>query len=66
MTLGVARTGPLIGHRDYVGFGRYSTTDNQAELLPRLRAERARRALYAGCDRAPLGWERTPIEAMGK
>lgn len=47
---------------------RYHCTDNQAELLPRLRAALALRdrqaappeqirALYAGCDRAPLNWE---------
>lgn len=35
----------------------FRSIDNQAELLPRLRAEKARRALYAGCDRAPFNWE---------
>lgn len=44
------------------------STDYQAELLPRVRLERLRREaeaipdavrleLYAGCDRAPFGWE---------
>lgn len=35
----------------------FRSTDNQADLLPRLRAEKLKRALYAGCDRAPLNWE---------
>lgn len=33
------------------------STDNQAELLPRVLAERTRREIYSHCDRAPLGWE---------
>lgn len=36
---------------------RFAQIDNQAELLPRFRRERARRDLYAGCERAPFGWE---------
>lgn len=35
----------------------FHTADNQPALLPRIRAEKLRRALYAGCERAPLGWE---------
>lgn len=46
----------------------FHTADNQPALLPRIRAARAarsaqieqehlRRALYAACERAPLGWE---------
>ena len=46
----------------------FHTADNQADLLPLIRAEKAirerlreqhklRRALYAACERAPLGWE---------
>lgn len=26
-------------------------------LLPRIRTEKLRRALYQNCERAPLGWE---------
>lgn len=36
---------------------RIAVTDNQSAMLPAIRAERARRALYASCDRAPFGWE---------
>lgn len=35
----------------------FHTADNQREMLPRIRAAKLRRALYAACDRAPLGWE---------
>lgn len=38
----------------------FRSTDNQVELLPRLRAEKLKRALYAGCDRAPFQWELRP------
>lgn len=33
-------------------------TSADPSLIDRVRAERARRALYANCDRAPLGWEK--------
>jgi hypothetical protein len=36
----------------------YACTDNQAALLPKIRAERLRRALLAHCERAPLGWDK--------
>ncbi|MBV7259683.1 hypothetical protein [Erythrobacter crassostreae] len=46
------------------GHGRYlntittsRTTDNQEKVVSDVLRERARRALYADCDRAPLGWE---------
>lgn len=32
--------------------------DNQGDLVPRVMEERARRALYAECERAPFGWEK--------
>ena len=35
----------------------FHITDNHADLLPRIRTEKLRRALYAACERAPLGWE---------
>ena len=35
----------------------FHTADNQPALLPKIRTEKLRRALYAGCERAPLGWE---------
>jgi hypothetical protein len=47
----------LPGHRSYSGPASARVTDNQAEMLPLIRAERARRALYADCERAPVGWE---------
>lgn len=37
---------------------RFICEDNQDEMLPKLREVRARRALYAECERAPLGWEK--------
>lgn len=36
---------------------RYHQQDNQQALLPRILAERARRALLAQCERAAPGWE---------
>ncbi len=46
------------------GHGRYlnvitttRSTDNQEQVVRDVLQERARRALYANCDRAPLGWE---------
>ena len=36
----------------------FHTVDNQPALLPRIRAEKLRRALYAACERAPLGWDK--------
>lgn len=29
-------------------------------LLPRIRTEKLRRALYQNCERAPLGWDKVP------
>lgn len=37
---------------------RYVTCDYQETLLPHFREARARRELYANCERAPLGWEK--------
>lgn len=56
------------GHRLRMGGGRIGAAiDNQAMLIPLVIAEKARRHaaanpdlardLYAGCERAPLGWE---------
>nr|WP_298926960.1 hypothetical protein [uncultured Erythrobacter sp.] len=46
------------------GHGRYlnavatsRSTDNQEKVVGDMLRERARRALYADCDRAPLDWE---------
>ena len=36
----------------------FHTADNQPALLPRILHERARRALYQNCERAPLGWDK--------
>lgn len=44
---------PQRGHRCYSGPVRVHTSDHTADAL----ARRARWHLYAGDDRAPLGWE---------
>ena len=41
------------GHNAMLGSGAPRCTDNQADLIPQVMAERQRRALYAGDDRAP-------------
>ena len=52
------RREPRKGHAGYLNFGsRSRTVDNQEEVVNAVLQERARRALYASCDRAPLGWE---------
>ena len=46
------------GHRRYLNIQtRNRVTDNQPRVVEALRREKARQALYAGCERAPLGWE---------
>ncbi|WP_226018463.1 hypothetical protein [Novosphingobium sp. FKTRR1] len=45
------------GHRSRRGPGSITCIDNQAALLPDVLRERARRALYLACERAPIGWE---------
>lgn len=46
------------GHRSYLSPASSSrTTNNQDQVVSDMLRERARRALYADCDRAPLGWE---------
>ncbi|MBV7267495.1 hypothetical protein [Erythrobacter ani] len=46
------------GHRSYLTpVGTCRTVDNQELVVSAMLQERARRALYADCDRAPLGWE---------
>lgn len=50
-----SRTAPDQGHRFYsTSAPTFHCTDNNAEVLRR----RACWDLYAGCDRAPLNWER--------
>ncbi len=52
------RSEAKTGHGGYLNLVTTSrTVDNQEAVLDAVRAERARRALYADCDRAPLGWE---------
>lgn len=48
---------PMHGHRTYIGPG--SSTPGQAThgLVAAVVAERLRRAAYASCERAPMGWE---------
>ncbi|MGD9470643.1 MAG: hypothetical protein AB7G24_00935 [Novosphingobium sp.] len=47
-----------FGHLRYCRGVLVRTTDNQPSLLPAILRERARRALYAGCDPAPFNWEK--------
>jgi hypothetical protein len=57
-TANISGGAPTRAQRDgMTPIPRFICTDNQHDLLPRVRAERARRAAYAACDRAPLGWE---------
>ncbi|MBD2842169.1 hypothetical protein [Erythrobacter rubeus] len=52
------RTEHKNGHRGYLSPSSASrTVDNQEAVVSAMLQERARRALYADCDRAPLGWE---------
>jgi hypothetical protein len=51
-----ARKPAMPGHRAYSGPAAARSTSNPA-LVEQVRTERARRALYAGCERAPVGWE---------
>lgn len=44
---------PMQGHLAYQGAPRFHVQDNNADARARL----ARWHLYAGCDRAPAGWE---------
>jgi len=47
------------GHGAYLNIGvSFQFVDNQAQAVEALTKERARRSLYAGCDRAPLDWEK--------
>ena len=47
------RAQPAPGHRGNSGTASSRTTNNMASVLQAVLAERRRRALYAGCDRAP-------------
>ena len=50
----------LRGHRSYLNLKpRNWVTDNQDRVVDALLRERAKLALYANCERAPLGWEDT-------
>lgn len=61
-----ART-PMRGHRTYSGPSQARVTNRMAEARAEYLAEKAarhaaqnddaRRALYAGCERAPMGWD---------
>ena len=41
-----------------IGSPRAHTTDRQAEAVAEMLAERARRGLYANCERRPLAMDR--------
>jgi len=46
------------GHYQYLNLAPTSrSVDNQIETVESVREERARRSLYAQCERAPYGWE---------
>ncbi len=46
------------GHGQYLDIAPdRRTVDNQVETVNAVLEERARRSLYAQCERAPLGWE---------
>lgn len=46
------------GHYQYLNLvPTRRSVDNQVEAVESARVERARRALYAQCERAPYGWE---------
>ena len=46
------------GHRSYLNIQpRNRVLDNQDQVVNALKRERAKQALYADCERAPLGWE---------
>ena len=50
--------GTARGHYQYLNLVVTSrSVDNQAKAVESLREERARRQLYAQCERAPYGWE---------
>ena len=53
------------GHRGYLNIQtRNRVIDDQERVLSAVRRERAKQALYADCERAPLGWEdQTPAAA---
>ncbi len=47
-----------FGHMGSIGSPRAHTTDHQAEAVAEMLAERARRGLYANCERRPLAMDR--------
>lgn len=49
---------PKKGHRQHLSpITTFRTVDNQAAIVEAMKRERARRALYLNCDRAPIAWE---------
>lgn len=46
------------GHRSFSGTPRTCMTDRQAEAIAEIKAERARRAIWADCERRPLSMDR--------
>ena len=46
------------GHLGYLNIQtRNRVNDDQKQVVAALKREKARQALYADCERAPLGWE---------
>ncbi len=50
-----------FGHMASIGSGSIRTIDRQAEAVAEIKAERARRAAWAGCERRPLSIDKELI-----
>ena len=48
---------PAPGHRQFIGAASPRVVDNQAEAIRLRDAERARRALWAECERRPIAFD---------
>lgn len=48
---------PMCGHRQFIGTAAPRVVDNQAEAIRLRDAERARRALWAECERRPIAFD---------
>ncbi|MEL6528716.1 MAG: hypothetical protein AAGK01_12640 [Pseudomonadota bacterium] len=54
----IGKSEAQFGHKSYLNVIPTSRSiDNQEQVVRDVLRERARRARYADCDRAPLGWE---------
>ena len=56
------QTAPKKGHRQHLStLTTFRTFDNQAPVVEAMLRERARRALYLNCDRAPISWDAASV-----